>query len=567
MRPQCPVILDAVMSLRHQLILLICLILLCYVPFISSPFIWDDQQFVTDNRTIQNFNLAQMFSESTTAGAGILSNYYRPLTSLSFAIDAGWWGNNPIGFHFTNLSLHLTAGLLLFWLLSNLKVSQRWRFWITAFFLLHPVQTEAVTYISSRGDSLSAIFLLFGLNCFWLSLQKTKLHFSLYDLKINFSQTLILLTSAVSLILAVLSKELALAGLGLYGLVLLFHLFQKQQNIKVLFAKYLPAIITIIFLLILGLVYTYLRQTSLNFDPNFDYSVIDPQYATNLTVRLLTFTRALPRYLGTFAFPYALHMDHVLPVIHAVVNPWTISVLILAMLMIWLSWLEIKKQKTMWLSFGLLWFFAGLVPVSGILPVNGLFYEHWLYLPIIGLLISTAALFRLVSISFSKQKMLKRVQQVSSDLQLYLPGFILIILVVVTIRQNYIWSDHVRFYEYTLRFSQTARLYNNLAMAQAERGAINSALENYQKALEVSPSYPQIYHNIGNLLETQNQQAEALQYFLKALEIDPTFTFSYPKALQLATELNNASASAKILEMAQENLPTTYYDQLRTLTK
>lgn len=555
------------MRIRHQLLLLFFLTLCCYLPFIRSPFIWDDQQFVTDNLTIQNFNLAKMFSESITAGAGILSNYYRPLTSLSFAIDAGWWDNNPIGFHLTNLSLHLTAGLLLFWLLSNLKVSQRWRYWVTAFFLLHPVQTEAVAYISSRGDSLSALFLLFGLNCFWLSLQKTKLHFSLYDLKVNFSPTLLLLTSAVSLILAVLSKELALAGLGLYGLVLLLHLFQAQQNIKVLFAKYLPAMITIIFLLIIGLGYTYLRQTRLNFDPNFDYSVIDPQYATDLTVRLLTFTRALPRYLGTFAFPYALHMDHVLPVIHAVVNPWTISVFIIAMMMIWLSWLEIKKQKTMWLSFGLLWFLIGLVPVSGILPVNGLFYEHWLYLPIVGLLISIAELFRLVSTYFSKQKMLKRVQQVSSDLQLYLPGFILIILMVVTIRQNYIWGDHVRFYEYTLRFSQTARLYNNLAMAQADRGNIGEALENYQKALAISPGYPQIYHNIGNLLQTQNQSVEALKYFQKALEVDPTFTFSYPKALQLAIRLKDASASARILQMAQEYLPTEYYKQLDTFIR
>lgn len=542
------------MRIRHQLLLLFFLTLCCYLPFIRSPFIWDDQQFVTDNQTIQSFNLAKMFSESITAGAGILSNYYRPLTSLSFAIDAGWWGNNPIGFHLTNLSLHLTAGLLLFWLLTNLKVSQRWRFWITAFFLLHPVQTEAVSYISSRGDSLSAVFLLLGINFFWLSLQKKFTIFSLYDLRLKFSRLCLLVLSSVLLLLAVLSKELALAGLGFYGLVLVLNLFQKQENIRLLFSKYLPATLSITIMLILGLGYSYLRQTSLNFDPHFDYSVVDPQYSSSIVVRLLTFTRALPKYIGTFALPFLLHMDHVLPVIHAVVNPWTISVFIIAMMMIWLSWLEIKKQKTMWLSFGLLWFLIGLVPVSGVLPVNGLFYEHWLYLPIIGLLISTATLFRFAN-RFP----------VISHLQQYLPGMLLLILIVITLRQNFIWSDHIRFYEYTLRFSQTARLYNNLAMAQAEKGNLTKAFENYRKALSISPSYPQIYHNLGNLFESQGKSKEALEYYLKALEIDPTFTFSYPKALKLTVDLNDASTSAKVLLMAQEYLSPEYSKQLDTL--
>ena len=553
------------MRSHHQLLLLICVTALCYLPFVRSPFIWDDQQFVTENQTIQSFNIPKMFTESTTAGGGITSNYYRPLTSISFALDAGWWGNNPVGFHLTNLILHVTAGLLLFWLLTNLNISNRWRFWVTAFFLLHPVQTEAVSYISSRGDSLSAVFLLIGLNCFWLSLQKKKLYFDLYDLHVRFSQLFLLIISALSLILAVLSKELALAGLGFYGLVLLLHLFQKQQNLSGLFSKYILATGTLIFLLLIGLGYSYIRQTTLNFDPNFDYSVIDSQYSTNLSVRLLTFTRAFPRYLSTFAFPFLLHMDHVLPVVHSVVNPWTVSIFILSFFVICLSLLEMKEQKTLWFSFGALWFLIGLVPISGILPVNGLFYEHWLYLPIIGLLISTATLFRLANSFLSKHAGFRLVQQTFFDSQRYLPGFILVVLIVVTLRQNYIWSDHIRFYEYTLRFSQTARLYNNLAMAQADQGNIAGSLENYQKALAISPGYPQIYHNIGNLLQTQNKPAEALEYFRQALQVDPTFIFSYPKALQLAIDLDNASASANILGLAEESLSPESFEQLKLL--
>ncbi len=86
-------------------------------------------------------------------------------------------------------------------------------------------------------------------------------------------------------------------------------------------------------------------------------------------------------------------------------------------------------------------------------------------------------------------------------------------------------------------------------MAQADAGNIAGALENYQKALAISPGYPQIYHNIGNLLQSQNKPAEALTYYLQALEVDPTFSFSYPKAFQLAKQLKNASAEAELIEL------------------
>ena len=197
------------MQIRFQLLILVALTLLCYLPFVKAPFIWDDQQFVTDNVTVQTMNVGQMFRESTTAGANIPSNYFRPLTSLSFAIDAGWWGKNPLGFHLTNLVLHISAGLLLFWLLTQIGVSKRWRFWITAFFLLHPVQTEAVQYISSRGDSLSAVLSMLGLNLFWLGLTRQRIAIKFQDLNQSIPRWLLLVASALFYILAVLAKELA----------------------------------------------------------------------------------------------------------------------------------------------------------------------------------------------------------------------------------------------------------------------------------------------------------------------------------------------------------------------
>ena len=93
---------------------------------------------------------------------------------------------------------------------------------------------------------------------------------------------------------------------------------------------------------------------------------------------------------------------------------------------------------------------------------------------------------------------------------------------------------------------------------------MTQAVENYQKALEISPNYPQIYHNIGNILANQGQLENALQYYLKAIEVDPTFTFSYPKAMMLANGLHDASASDKILESANEYLSPESTQMLKT---
>lgn len=545
------------MRIRFQLLILAALTLLCYLPFVKAPFIWDDQQFVTDNVTVQTMNVGQMFRESTTAGANIPSNYFRPLTSLSFAIDAGWWGKNPLGFHLTNLVLHISAGLLLFWLLTQIGVFKRWRFWITAFFLLHPVQTEAVQYISSRGDSLSAVLSLLGLNLFWLGLTRQRIAIKFQDLNQSIPRWLLLVASALFYILAVLAKELALASIGWYGLLLAFFaLRQKQTWQKTLKSHWLPTI-TVAVLLSFGLLYAVLRQTSLNFYPNFDYSVISPEYATHMSVRLLTFTRALPRYFGTFLFPLMLHMDHVIPVITSVVSPWPWISLGLVSLLITLGILEQRRLGSYWIAFGGLWFLIGLVPVSGIVPVNGLFYEHWLYLPIIGLLLIFATVIRL----------LKSFAPLFTDAFNLLAPLLLFAAIILTIRQNYLWSDPIRFYQYTLRFNQTARLHNNLAMAFAESGQVQAALTEYQNALEISPGYPQIYHNMGNIYANQQQYHEALTYYLKAIEVDPTFVFSYPKALTIAEALNDASTSALLLQSAETYVSPAAADQLRQLVQ
>lgn len=545
------------MRLRHAVLALAILTAIAYGPSLANPFIWDDEQFVVRNETVQQFNFKQMFRESTTAGAGVLSNYFRPLTTLSFAIDAQLWGENPTGFRLTNLIMHFLAGVLLLLLLRQLKFGTIGSFWVSTFFLLHPVQTEAIVYISSRGDAQSALLLLSALYLFALSFQKHGWRTTIAETELLVRPPVLLFGSASLYIAAILAKELALAGIGLFALVWIFHigsawLQHPRSRLSSISKPYVTHLVVVLMLLVISLAYAVARQTVWNFHPTFDFAVFDATYADSVVVRLLTFTQAFPKYLQVFLVPFNLHMDHSMAVLTTAVSPWPWLSLTLLIGGFVLGWLEFRMLKSLWIWFGWLWFLSGLVPISGIIPVNGLFYEHWLYLPMVGLLIIVAQLARFV------------LRRFKLTVIYWLPSMLVVVYLILTIRQNYLWGNHIRFYEYTLQFTQSARLYNNLAMAYAEQGQLEAAIANYQRALQISNGYPQVFYNLANVLVAQGDTQAALSNYLQALTLDSAFVYAYLPAIQIAQQLEDQSSLQQIIDLAEQQSPE-FATQVRNL--
>ncbi len=159
-----------------SLILLWILIAASYASSLHTPFQSDDERNITANSLVwsfDNFSKASIFQ-------------YRLVTFLSFALNYHWGQLDPFDYHLFNLIVHIINTLLVF-CLSYLVLSKGARFEnkkasgiaiITSFlFGLHPVHTEAVTYISGRPNSFSALFYLAGVLLFVLgSLKKTSLH-------------------------------------------------------------------------------------------------------------------------------------------------------------------------------------------------------------------------------------------------------------------------------------------------------------------------------------------------------------------------------------------------------
>lgn len=510
------------MPRKIKITILAVITLVAYLSSLGNPFIWDDEQFITKNVYVQSFDVEKILTTNIDAGAGVKSNYYRPLTQLTFAIDNKIWGGNPFGFHLANLTLHILAGVLLFLFLDSFSIGTLFAFWVSMFFLVHPIQTEAVTYINSRGDSLYTALLFLSLYLFIHAIRKKKTKF--------------FILSIISFFASILSKETAVTAILLFPGLLLIELlgtyFISKKSCHFL-KNYSKTIYSVLVLTFGTIIYISLRLTVLNFANTLNFYNEQNIYTQNLLIRLYTFAKVLFIYIRLLVFPYPLHMERSVELITSFMSIYVLGAIILTALLLFVCVYEIKKRHTPFIFLGFLISTATLLPVSGIIPVNGMLYEHWLYVPMIGFFI---IIFRLAQIF------------VIAIPRTFLTAFFSIIIsiyTILTIRQNNIWSNPITFYTYTLKFGSSSRVENNLGISLSEIGDYKNAIKYYQKSLLVS-KYPQTYNNLGYAYEQLGNFSEAEKKYLEALKISPDFI--YPRAnlvlLYLKTKQNEKARSA-----------------------
>lgn len=527
------------MSFWKSICLVAFITFLVYIPSFFNPFIWDDEQFIYKNLYVQNFDIVKIFTQNTIAGAGEQSHYFRPLTTFTFAWDYLWWNTNPFGFHLINTVIHILAGITLTVYLRLIGIKKNIILFTTTVFLLHPVQTEAVTYINSRGDSLYTLFVLASLICTQYYFIGKKMSYSIYDLTIHLSQKTWFAGSIIFFAAAILSKELAIAAFGLHVLTFLI-----QKNKKYFLRN---AIILFTFLLMVLISYGIARITFWHFENGYSVDLESSPYYANILLRFFTTFKIYLLYIGIILFPYPLHMERTTDILTSFINPFFPTTLILLFFIAFFSFIERRLHSTMWIAFGWAWFTGLFIPISGIVPSVGMLYEHWLYLPLVGFSICFGYMIRIIVIHIKIKKIVYY--------------FFLSILVGIfsffTLYQNYIWADHIRFFSYTLQFNQTARLHNNLAMAYADKGDIDNAIDQYKKAITIGDYYPHTHFNLGNAYATQEKYDLALTEYQRAIDINPYFVQSYISKIKVEIMLDKSSdavkTSTQLLTLSPEN--------------
>ena len=129
-----------------------------YANALDNPFVYDDHDTVTGNRSLVDLSNLRFILVYTP---------FRPLVNASYALDRWLWSYRPFGYHLTNVVLHAAVVVLLYaWIrrfLSDAGADGDSRlpaFAAAALFAVHPLQSEAVAYMSGRSEVLCAVWFI-----------------------------------------------------------------------------------------------------------------------------------------------------------------------------------------------------------------------------------------------------------------------------------------------------------------------------------------------------------------------------------------------------------------------
>ena len=498
-------------AVKKAIVLLVAIGFLVYFPTFFGSFIWDDEDFVYQNQYVKEFRINKFLSENAIAGRGKISNYYRPIQLTTYAMVQKIFGFQPIVYHATSIIVHIAATLVVF-LFLYLFINDRFVAFITSLvFLIHPVQTESVSYVSGLSDPLFVLFLFLSFY-FYLRTSVSRNYFFL---------------SIISFVLALLSKELAVVGMGIIVLLsILVRRNQRRTDIPFLMVYELA-----------GFLYLILRFTLLKFQ-SIERIWEGTLYGSSIVLRLATFFHNFFVYLFLLVFPKDLYMerDFTVMVEKNIINRWTLLFLLFHIALFILFKLLARKrmEQVRHVLFFYGAFLISILPFTGVIPLNGIFYEHYLYLPMI---FFWGCVLTLVK-PLLKHKM--------SRVILYI---VLILFVGRSYLRQYEWINAVRFYEQTLiRAPKSTRIINNLGMEQANRGKLDQAIATYEKGLIIDPSVPNFYHNLANAYKTKGDFSKAEELYYKAIKVDPNFYFSYLSLIQLYFDRGHKEQAMEFLK-------------------
>ena len=521
------------LPLSYLLTLLLGIGVLTYLNILPNELFYDDEFFIYNNEYVKSFAFVKYFSENVDAGGGIVSNYYRPLLLTLFGLSYQIAGSSGWIYHLLSLTFHLTAGVGIFFVLYRL-FPRNVAFLTSLLFLMHPIQTESIAYASGISDPLYVTFIALTLLSF---LKNTK--WSLY-------------TTPLLFLLALLSKEAALITLGLMPLCLWM---QEGGNIRKTYKKYVTSYVFSIFIF---LFYGTLRLTVLNFENTLNFLNDNSLYATNIFVRLFTFLSILPTYLGLVVFPHTLYIERVAQIVST-------PTLFVGGVFIGIIAVFLISLRSKILFFGIMWFFISIIPASGITPINGIIYEHFLYLPSVGLFFLFSYGVYLV------------ILRVKSDLTKgIILGVILLLCLTLMIRtmiRNTEWNNPLVFYSHLLKYNpQSVRALNNYGMALAENGKQKEAITYYERAVSLPNKYPQIYFNLGNSYYALGDTRKAEIAYLQAVKNSDDFYRAYQNLYNLylhSEEEEKANALLdKIKEKGKTNQQFTFlYEYLSSVSQ
>jgi len=516
---------------------------LAYSNTFHAPFTFDDRTWIEENVHIRMTDLSA--EEITDVFKG--RSRARPVPMLSFALNYHFGRYDVLGYHLVNILVHAINAILLYLFLritlglspTPLPHASWVAFFSALLWLVHPVQTQSVTYIVQRMNSMAALFYVLSLLLYGKGrIVQRQGAGTLQHPKGNTRRPRAIPAhffwfagSGLAGLLAVGSKEISLT-LPFFIFLYEWYFFQELSWTRL--RRWFPWILCAC-VPVAGLAIVHFGP-----DPLEDFLRRYDFWDFTLFQRVLTEPRVVLYYVGLLFYPHPsrLNLDYDFPLSRSLFDPPTtfIAISLIAGFMGLALWLA-KRERL--LSFCILWFFGNLVIESSFIPLD-LVFEHRLYLP--SMLVSLA----LVGGAYR-----------SIRPRGFATGLLCVAAVVLsvwTVQRNEVWRDAVSLWADTVKKSgNKARPHNNLGEALATEGKLEEAISHYQLALQIESDYWTAHRNLGGALLQQGRIQEAIPHLFYRPEHDKLRLFSEARFAASHNDLGNALLKEGRIEEAMDH--------------
>lgn len=465
----------------HVLVLALA-VALAYGRTLDVPFYLDDFSSIRENSLVYHWQ-----------GLAAIREYapMRVLTYASFALNHRWGGFDPTGYHLANLAIHLLAGIAVYGFTRGILrtphvtagVAPAARVGLPPFvallFLLHPLQTGAVTYIVQRLASMVALFyvaaLTFYLQARMAASRRTRGLWSVAC--VGFA------------LLALFTKENAATLPGAILLLELVLLRQRRGDIPRLAG------------LVIGSAALVWLWTALSFGGNpFSLAAVGGVASQSREISrgtyLATQMPVLWTYLRLFFWPVGLHLDRAVDV-HRLADAKVLWSMAGHVVLIAIALLAARRRPV--IAFGLLFYYLAHSVESGIIPIPELAFEHRSYLPNLGLCLACGDLLRM---DFRGPRGRRAIALLATLVPL--------LLGCATWRRNEQWRDPIAFWQDNVRLAPTkARAWGNLGKSLVLAGRPEEGMQALRESLRLrslpSTRDENLTYDVVNLAEAMRQ--------------------------------------------------------------
>lgn len=536
--------------------------LLLYANTLNYPqFLFDGELFLRHNPFIKElryftkifdlFAFAKLDEQMGLPPDMVTSFLLRPVSYLSFALNYLADGFNPAGYRGVNIVIHCLNAILLFLALDRIlerapfpgrpdSFSRRFIPAATALvFLLHPMQTESVTYITQRFTSLGALFYLLTLWLYLVGRQEERTR----------SGRLARFGSAALLFLGMFAQEGVVTA---PVLLLAMELILFRSTLRAALARcwphlaLLPVIPILVCLVQMGQSQGPAHSSPLDIVNYGGYGVL--QYALTQSVVVWS-------YLRLYLVPYGLNADPD-PPLHAVPDLPVVAALAALVAVGVAGYLYFRRDRGAaggLVFFGLCWYFLTVSVSSSLVPQPDLMAEHRAYLSSAGFLLVLATLADRARRSFKESVVAPRLALGGLALCLVLLG-------ALTVQRNQVWSSKEALWRDAASKSPgKARPWFNLGLALKETGQYEASVPCFQTALRIDPRYGGFYEGIVTSLICLSRFTEAVAYGEQGIKAAPNSPLLHNNLGVAYLELGQTEAARRLLRRALELRPG--YDQ------